>query len=68
MIKKLTSRAEVLEMLDGLLAVETAARDRYLDEGLTFNNPELKSAILSIKKDEDRHIVMIGELIEKLKG
>ena len=66
-MKKLTSRVEVIDMLENLLAVEKSARDRYEEEVLSFNDADLKEKINSIKKDEDRHIAMIEELIGKIK-
>ncbi len=60
---KLNSRAELIEMLKDLLLVETNARDRYIKEGASFHDAELKVTMETIKEDEDRHIEMIGELI-----
>jgi len=66
-MEKLTNRSSVIEMLGHLLAVEKAARERYLKESISFNNEKLKSTIASIKEDEDRHIKMIEGLISFLK-
>ena len=65
-MKKLANRIEFVDMLKNLLVIEKGARDRYIEEGLSFENVELKAAFASIKKDEDRHIVMISELIDML--
>jgi|WetSurMetagenome_2_1015567.scaffolds.fasta_scaffold2149322_1 rubrerythrin len=65
-MEKLNTKKQLLEGVKDLLAVEMTARKSYEDDILTFNNFKLVDVIEKIKKDEDRHIRMLKELIKIL--
>ncbi len=65
-MERVTTRAELLERLRDLKAVETIARNAYMGDVAIFNAPKLIGTISKIKKDEDKHISLLAELIELL--
>jgi bacterioferritin (cytochrome b1) len=65
-MEKLNTKKQLLEGVKDLLAVEIGARKSYEDDIITFNNFKLVDVIEKIKKDEDRHIRMLKELIKLL--
>jgi len=65
-MEKLNTKKQLLEGVKDLLAVEITARKSYENDILTFSNLKLVDVIEKIKKDEDRHIRMLKELIKLL--
>lgn len=65
-MKKITSRAELLESLKDVRAVEIKARQGYEEDITTFKNFEITNTISKIKLDEDVHIKILDELISML--
>jgi bacterioferritin (cytochrome b1) len=65
-MEKLNTKKQLLDGVKDLLAVEMDARKSYADDILTFNNFKLVDVIEKIKKDEDRHIRMLKELMKIL--
>ena len=65
-MEKLNTKKQLLDGVKDLLAVEMGARKSYENDILTFNNFKLVDVIEKIKKDEDRHIRMLKELIKLL--
>jgi rubrerythrin len=60
------TRKELVRRLKDVQAVEIAARNGYLEDTVTFRNFKLKDMIGKIKKDEDKHIALLQELIDML--
>ena len=65
-MKRITSKAELLESLRDVRAVEIMARKGYEQDTLTFKNFEITNTIARIKQDEDTHISLLDELIKML--
>jgi len=65
-MEKLNTRKQLIEGVKDLLAVEILARDNYENDTITFKNFKLVKTIEKIKKDEDRHIDMLKNLIKIL--
>ena len=65
-MKKISSRAELLESLKDVRAVEIKARQGYEEDITTFKNFEITNTISKIKLDEDVHIKILDELIGML--
>lgn len=65
-MKRITSKAELLESLKDVRAVEIMARKGYEQDILTFKNFEITNMIAKIKQDEDAHISLLDELIKML--
>lgn len=65
-MEKLNTKKQLLDGVKDLLAVETLARKSYENDILDFNDSKLVNVIEKIKKDEDRHIRMLKELIKLL--
>jgi bacterioferritin (cytochrome b1) len=65
--REITDRKDLIELLMDLKAVEMVARDNYEKDIITFKNFIISDTIEKIKKDEDRHIEMLENLIKMLK-
>lgn len=65
-MEKLNTKKQLLDGVKDLFAVETLARKSYENDILDFNDSKLVNVIDKIKKDEDRHIRMLKELIKLL--
>lgn len=65
-MERLTTKKELLERLKDIRAVETIARKGYVQDTITFTNFEIVNALKEIKKDEDRHIALLTQVIEML--
>ena len=66
-MNELNTRADLIEMLEDIKAVEITARNNYMKDVITFQNFIISDTIEKIKIDEDRHIVMLEKLIKMLK-
>ncbi|PLW79978.1 hypothetical protein C0585_04795 [Candidatus Woesearchaeota archaeon] len=67
-MEKMTTRAEFIERLKEIRAVEILARKSYLEDVALFKNSELKVRIQEIKDDEDKHILILEQLIYMLEN
>jgi rubrerythrin len=67
-MERITTKKELIGLLGNIIAVEKLARDRYANDSRDFSKRKLVSVLKKIKKDEDRHIAMLTELIDFLKG
>jgi hypothetical protein len=63
----INSKSELLEKLKDIRAVEILARKGYEEDTFTFKNFKIVDTISKIKKDEDKHIILLDELITLLK-
>lgn len=68
MTKTIDSRAELVERLKDVLAVEIKARASYAEDIVTFRNFLLLDRLRRIALDEERHIRMLRDLILFLGG
>jgi rubrerythrin len=66
-IREIKNRKDLIELFEDIKAVETVARDNYIQDVITFKNFIITDTIEKIKKDEDKHIQMFEELITLLK-
>ena len=64
----MTTRAEFIERLKEIRAVEILARKSYIEDVDLFKNTELKVRIQEIKEDEDKHILILDQLIYMLEN
>jgi rubrerythrin len=67
-MERITTKKDLISVLGNIIAVEKLARDRYVNDSRDFSKRKLVSVLKKIKNDEDRHIVMLGELIDFLEG
>ena len=67
-MKLITSKAELIESLQDVRAVEITARKGYERDIMTFRNFELTNTITKIKFDEDMHIQLLDEMIKILES
>jgi rubrerythrin len=65
-MEKITTRQEMRERLEDVLSVEIMARNGYEQDMVNFRNDKIISAIGVIKRDEDKHISLLKELIAML--
>lgn len=65
-MERIRTREGLLQRLRDLRAVEINARRRYEEDVLTFRNFEIRDAIQKIREDEERHVMMLEELISML--
>jgi hypothetical protein len=63
----ISNRAALIALLEDIKAVEIVARNNYESDIITFQNFIIQETIEGIKKDEDKHIAMLDELIRRLK-
>jgi hypothetical protein len=63
----INSRAELLERLKDVRAVECIARDSYKDDIAAFSDPKIELILNRIEQDEEFHVRLLDELIELLK-
>lgn len=61
------TKAELVDLLENIRAVEVIARRGYADDTLTFKNLEIVNAIEKIRKEEDNHIARLDALLDMLK-
>lgn len=66
-MEKITTKAELLEQIESVKAIEVEARKGYVDDVGMFTNKKIKETIQLIKEDEDKHIQLLDELIDLLK-
>ena len=66
-MEKITTKKELRERIIELRAMEILARKSYEEDVITFKNFEIKDTIESIKKDEERHIKLLTEVMNLLK-
>jgi bacterioferritin (cytochrome b1) len=66
-MKKITTKSELREKITHILTIEKTARNDYKKDLDLFNNPKITSVISVIKKDEDKHIEMIEEILSIIK-
>jgi len=64
--RELRNRIDLIELFEDIRAVEVMARDNYIKDIVTFKNFIITDTIEKIKKDEDKHIAMLEELISML--
>ena len=64
----LNSRLQLIEVLENLHAIETHARNNYETDIATFKNFIIQDTIERIKKDEDKHIALLADIIKMLKN
>lgn len=62
----ITTKLQLIERLRDIKTVEMIARESYVEDTITFKNPELVNTISKIKVDEDRHIDMLSEMLDIL--
>ena len=67
-MKKITTRKELLERIKDIRAVEILARDGYEQDTYVFKNFLIVNTIKKIKKDEDKHILLLDKLIDLLES
>ena len=67
-MEKITTRAELIERLKDVRAVEMAARDGYSQDLMTFRNLDLLNKIGEIEKDENVHISILSMMISMLES
>ena len=65
-MEKIATREGLIQGLREMKVVEAMARDRYREDLKLFTNPRIVATIAAIKKDEDRHIRLLDELIASL--
>lgn len=65
--RELKTREELITLLEDLTAVEKMARNNYEKDIITFKNFIITDTIEKIKKDEDRHIAILENLVSMLK-
>ena len=65
-MKTITSKAELIESLKDVRAVEITARKGYESDIMTFKNFEIANTVAKIKIDEDMHIKLLDELIRMI--
>jgi len=66
-MNELNTKAELIAVLEDIKAVEIIARSNYEKDVATFQNFIISDTIEKIKLDEDRHIMMLENLIKMLK-
>ncbi len=64
---KVTTRAELIDLIENIRAVEVIARRGYAEDTQTFVNFEILDAIGQIKADEDNHIALLDEILSMLR-
>jgi hypothetical protein len=67
-VEKITSKEALVVELKEVRAVERQARSDYLEDLREFSDENILSAINKIKRDEDRHIQLLDNLIQLLEG
>jgi hypothetical protein len=65
-MEKITTKKELLDSLKNIRVFEIKARDSYSEDIMTFKNFKLKETIAKIKHDEEKHIILLDELIALL--
>jgi rubrerythrin len=59
----INTKAELIEHLKDLLAVESIARDTYKQDLIIFKKLEITTILNQIEQDEEYHIQLLQELI-----
>ncbi len=67
-MEKITTKAELIEKLEDVKAVEISARQSYLEDISSFRSKKIVDTISEIKRDEDKHIAILEKLISSLKS
>jgi rubrerythrin len=62
----IASREELIKRLEDLRAVEIGARKGYIEDMSNFTDKSIVDTVSLIKKDEDKHIGLLDELIKML--
>lgn len=62
-MKRLNTKTELIETIEGVLAIEKDARENYENDLALFTHAKIKVVIQGIKLDEDRHIKMLEEIL-----
>ena len=65
-MERITTKKDLIGLLGNIIAVEKLARDRYSNDSRDFSKRKLVNVLKKIKKDEDRHIQMLSDLIDFL--
>ena len=65
-MRNIKNKKELIERLKDILAMERIARERYIEDIADFSEKDIRSKINSVKKDEDRHIMILSNLISYL--
>jgi len=65
-MERVTTKKDLISLLGNIIAVEKLARDRYVNNSRNLSRRKIVNVFKEIKKDEDRHIEMLGELIDFL--
>lgn len=64
-MEKITTKNQLVVLIKNLISVEILARDRYDNESNKFDSEKIVSVLKKIKKDEDRHIELLEDLVSK---
>ncbi len=67
-MEKIITKAQLIERLKDIRAVEIQARDKYDQDVHTFKNFKITETMKNIKSDEDRHINILSGLISLLEN
>jgi rubrerythrin len=67
-VERINTKAELAERLKDVRIVEIVARKGYEEDLSTFKNFEILNTIQKIKNDEDKHIILLDEMIAMLSG
>jgi len=65
-MEKIHTKQELLELIKDFKAVEVTARKGYEEDLVTFKNFEILDILKVIKAEEDKHIMILDELIDLL--
>lgn len=65
-METLNTKEELIERVKDVLAVETNARDDYFRDYNSIKDEKIKSALLKIKNDEDKHVAILNSIIKIL--
>jgi rubrerythrin len=63
---RITSKKEYIQRIREALSLELMAKKNYEEDILSFRNFKIKNTIAGIKKDEERHIVLFGKILDLL--
>jgi rubrerythrin len=66
-MNKITTKAELIDMIENILALERKARDDYKKDAEIFKTENIVKTLKHIELDEERHIKMLEALIFLLK-
>jgi|FLOH01.1.fsa_nt_gi rubrerythrin len=63
-MEKIITKEKLIELIQGLRAMEIKARDSYKQDIITFTNFKVCNIIETIEKDEERHIEILDEILK----